>query len=314
MTTSASVDYQSSRTNFIETALKLCGVLREGVSASANQLTDGAHALNIIMKSFQSHGMPLWAIRESVVFPNEAINTVTLGPSGGHAATTYAATYLTAAAASGATSLTVSSITGISASDQLGVELDNGNIDWTTVSGAPSGSTVVAAVALTAAASANNRVYAYTTKTVKPLKIIQAALFNYDTDTSQPINIISRDEFMRLSDITVEGPPNQIYYIPGLMTGILNIYPRFPDGSSVIKIWFQRPFEDMDAAGDTADFPQEWENAITWELAAHLGMAYSVPVRKMNMIMAKAQAELMKVESFGMEEGSVYLTPNSSGR
>ena len=309
MTTSASVDYQSSRTNFIETALKLCGVLREGVSASSAQLTDGAHALNIIMKSMQSAGMPLWAIRESAVFPIEDVNTVTLGPSGGHAATTYVATYLTAAAASGATALTVATITGISASDQLGVELDNGNIDWTTVSGSPSGSTVTAAVALTGAASANNRVYTYTTKTVKPLKIIQAALYNYDTETSQPVNIISRDEYMRLSDITVEGPPNQIYYIPGLMTGVLNVYPRFPDGSSVIKIWFQRPFEDMDAASDTADFPQEWENAITWELAAHLGMAYSVPVRKMNMIMAKAQAELQKVEAFGMEEGSVFIQP-----
>ena len=309
MSTSGSVDYQSTRTNFIETALKLCGVLREGVSASANQLADGVHALNIIMKSFHSHGMPLWAIRESAVFPIEDVNTVTLGPSGGHAATTYAATYLTAAAASGATALTVNSITGISNSDQLGVELNSGDIDWTTVSGAPSGTTVTAAVALTAAAAVNNRVYAYTTKTVKPLKIIQAALYNYDTTTQVPVNIISRDEYERLSDITVEGPPNQIYYIPGVLTGTLKFYPRFPDGSSVIKIWFQRPFEDMDAVGDTADFPQEWENAITWELAAHLGMAYNVPVRKMNMILQKAQFELAKVNDFGMEEGSVFIQP-----
>jgi hypothetical protein len=98
------------------------------------------------------------------------------------------------------------------------------------------------------------------------------------------------------------------------MTGVLNIYPRFPDGSSVIKIWFQRPFEDMDAVGDTADFPQEWENAITWELAAHLGTAYSIPIRKLNIILQKAAVELQKVNDFGMEEGSVYLTPNSSGR
>ena len=314
MATSGSVDHQSSRTNFIETALKLCGVLREGVSASSSQLTDGAHALNIIMKSFHSMGMPLWAIRESAIFPIEDVNTVTLGPSGGHAATTYAATYLTAAAASGATALTVASITGVTNGDSLGIELDSGDIDWTTVNGVPSGTTVTANVALTGAASANNRVYAYTSKTVKPLKIIQAALYNYDTTTTQPVNIISRDEFERLSDITVEGPPNQIYYSPGILTGTLKIYPRFPDGSSVIKIWFQRPFEDMDAAGDTADFPQEWENAITWELAAHLGTAYSIPVRKLNIILTKAEKELMKVADFGQEEGSVYLTPNSSGR
>src|SRR3990172_9780895 len=97
MTTSGSVDFGQTRTNLIEGALRKCGVLREGVSASANQLTTGALALNVWIKSPQADGMPLWAIKEGAVFPIHDISTVTLGPSGGHAATTYAHTQLASA-------------------------------------------------------------------------------------------------------------------------------------------------------------------------------------------------------------------------
>src|SRR3990167_4355946 len=124
MASSGSVDFQNTRTQLIESALRKCGVLREGVSASSNQLTTGALALNAIVKSLASVGMPLWAIRESAIFPIHDVNTVTLGPSGGHAATTYVHTQLAAAGAASATAMTVDSITDISASDQIGVELD----------------------------------------------------------------------------------------------------------------------------------------------------------------------------------------------
>src|SRR3990167_2069906 len=122
MTTSGSVDFGKTRTQLIESALRKCGVLREGVSASANQLTTGALALNTIVKSLAVDGMPLWAIRESAIFPIHDVNTVVLGPSGGHAATTYVHTQLSAAAAAAATTITVDSITNISARDNFCVE------------------------------------------------------------------------------------------------------------------------------------------------------------------------------------------------
>ena len=264
------------------------------------------------MKAAQTAGMPLWAIKEGAIFPINDISTVSLGPSGGHAATTWVTTYLNAAGASGATTITVKSITDILASDNIGVELDSGNMHWTTVSGAPSGTTVTLAAGLASAAALNSRVYTYTTKTVRPLKVVQAESFDYTTSTSMPVNIVSRDEYMRISDKTVESDRvNQVYYDPQLTRGILNFYPRFLNGNSIIRIWFQRPFEDMDAAGDTLDFPQEWENFIVWELAATIGPEQGVPDRKQTILMQKAIYERGLVEGFGMEEGSVYLTPRS---
>src|SRR3990167_3410084 len=314
MSSSGSVDFQHTRTQLVESALRKCVVLREGISASANQLTTGSLALNAIVKSLATAGMPLWAIRETAIFPIHDVNTVTLGPSGGHAATTYVHTQLSEASAASDTTIVVDSITDISASDNIGVELDSGNIFWTTVSGAPSSSTITLAAGITTAAAIDSHVYTYTTKTVRPLKIIQAQRFDYTDNTEIPINIVSRDEFQRISDKTVEGPPNQIYYDHRVLTGVLNFYPRFPNGNETIKIWFQRPFEDMDSAGDNLDFPQEWEAAIVWELAATLGFEMGVPERKLQMVQQKAIYEKGLTEAFGMEEGSIYLTPEQRGR
>ena len=74
----------------------------------------------------------------------------------------YTYTTLTVAAASGATTIQVASIAGISSGDSIGVLLNGGGLFKTTVSGAPSGSTITLAAALTSAAYAGNGVYDYT--------------------------------------------------------------------------------------------------------------------------------------------------------
>ena len=314
MPTSGSVSFQHTRTQLIESALRKCGVLREGVSANANQLTTGSLALNSIVKSLAVEGMPLWAIRKSAIFPIHDTNTVGLGPSGGHAATTFVHTELTAAASAAATTLTVDSITGISASDVIGVELDSGNMFWTTVNGAPSGSTITLTAGITTAAGSGNHIYTYTNKTVRPLKIVQAQRYSYEDDREVPIKIVSRDEYVRLSDKSTEGPPNTVYYEPISLTGTLNFYPRFPNGDEVLLIWFQRPFEDMNDAADNLDFPQEYELLIILMLGVALGFDNSIPARKLGMLQAWAEAERKRVADFGAEEGSMYLTPNQTGR
>lgn len=312
MATSGSVDFQYTRTQLVERALRICGVLREGISATANQLTTSALALNGILKAAQTTGMPLWAIKKGAVFPIHDVSSVTLGASAGHAATTWTHTQLSEASAASDTTMVVDSITGISASDQIGIELDSGNIFWTTVSGAPSGSTVTLASGITTAAGVDSHVYVYTTKTVRPLKVIHATAFNYNTNTEREVNIISRDEYIRRSDKTTEGAITSIYYDPragNVLTGELHFYPRFPNGDETIQIWFQRPFEDMDSATDNLDFPQEWEESIVWRLAAVLMYEHGVPSNKKTMIQNKAIYETTKVEEFGQEEGSVYIQP-----
>jgi hypothetical protein len=98
------------------------------------------------------------------------------------------------------------------------------------------------------------------------------------------------------------------------LTSTLNFYPRFDNGKQTIRIWFQRPFEDMDNATDNLDFPQEYEQLIILQLALILGLENSVPQRKLSMIGQLAELERQRVGAFGQEEGSVYFTPNRTGR
>ena len=309
MATSGSVDFQHTRSQITEHALRICGVLREGLSASSDQLTTGAIAQNTVIKSLMTIGLPLWCIDKGAIFPIHNVSSVLLGPSAGHAATSWVHTTLTASSAANDTTLTVDSITGISASDVIGIELDNGNIDWTTVNGAPSGSTVTITTGVTTAASSGNHVYTYTTKIVKPVKIVKAMRYDYTDDTEIEMNQLSRDEYTRLSDKTVESSAQTDFWFEpsSQTTARFNFYPRFADGNSIIQIWFHTPFEDMDGASDTLDFPQEWEGVIVWNVAAALAFEYGVPHRKRQLIIQMAEKLRSEASDFGQEEGSVYF-------
>jgi hypothetical protein len=55
--------------------------------------------------------------------------------------------------------MVVDSITGVASGDIIGVALDTGLWHWTTVNGAPSGSTIVLTAGLPSAAGDNNIVH-----------------------------------------------------------------------------------------------------------------------------------------------------------
>ena len=61
--TSGSTDFSVTRDDIIKRALRLIGVLAQGETPSATQITEGAFALNSLIKAWQADGMPLWAIK-----------------------------------------------------------------------------------------------------------------------------------------------------------------------------------------------------------------------------------------------------------
>ena len=142
MAQSGSYDATVTRDNLIADAHLYIGAIGEGESPSANQVTEAARLLNMIVKLRAADGMPAWALRRGYILPFTGASSIN---TDSHVVTAYDTTTLSANAAAAATALTVTSITGFSASDQLGIELDDGSVDWTTVSGAPSGTTITAA-------------------------------------------------------------------------------------------------------------------------------------------------------------------------
>lgn len=62
MTTSGSYDFSINRDQLIEGALRLCGVIAQGETPSASQVTESARMLNLMVKAWEADGMPLWAL------------------------------------------------------------------------------------------------------------------------------------------------------------------------------------------------------------------------------------------------------------
>ena len=68
MATSGSTDFSIDRDGLISGALRIIGVLDpESGTANATQITNGAEALNMIVKALHSDGMPLWAIKSKTI-------------------------------------------------------------------------------------------------------------------------------------------------------------------------------------------------------------------------------------------------------
>lgn len=311
MATSGSVNFSTSRDEIIKYALLNVGGIAQGGTPTATQYTDCAFLLNGIVKLWQTEGMPLWALKQGYIFPIHDTNQVLLGPTGGKASHSYTQTTIGADEASGQTVITVASISGISNTDIIGIEQDDGTIHWTTVNGAPASTEVTLTTALTDEASEGNYVYAYPTSAQihRPLRIIHAYTYDFANSTGQPLTLVSSTDHFDLGHVEIESYPLQFAYSPQLTNGIFRFYPRFQDGNKIIVIYFQRPFEDFDASSDEPDFPQEWYLPLVWMLSWALGPSHGVPIDERRVWFAEANALKEQLLSFGMEEGSIRFEP-----
>lgn len=78
MATSSVTLLELSRDAIINSALRKISVIGEGQVANAQQLSDGAEALNLVLADFQSLGMPLWKRQETGVTLVNGQSTYTL--------------------------------------------------------------------------------------------------------------------------------------------------------------------------------------------------------------------------------------------
>src|SRR5260221_1172380 len=322
MATSGSFDFALTRDNLIELAYQHIGVLGEGASASTAQITEGAKLLNMIVKLRASDGMPLWALKRGTILPFSSASSI---QTNSHVVTTYRSTSTSASAASGASTISVVSATGILASDQIGIEQATGTMQWTTVSGSPSGTTITLATTLTGAVSSSARVYAYTASSdriQRPLRVIEANMMNVPNNTSWEIDIVARKDYYNLGSRTSTGTVNQIYYDASLGSltadptssttwyGSFYVYPRFANGQYAVEVTYHRPFEDFDSSSDNIDFPQEFYLPLMLELAAILGPKAQVPIEERRSLFTEAKMYREEALETITPEGSFRIIPD----
>jgi len=315
MARSGSYDFTVTRDNIIEGALRLLGFLGEAQSPTSDQLTQCGRALNLMIRAWQAKGIALWKNIECVLFVQADQVKYRLGSTmqstyGDYAClfTDYVQTTISADEAAAQTTISATSETGVTNGDFLGVETDNGDIHWSTQNGVPAGSGLTLATGLDYAASAGNYIYSgFAAIIQRPLEIVQAWRRTSD-ENDTPIDVISVDEYRRLTTKTNEADPTTI--APEYLLDDMNVYlwPEPNDMKTRIHLVLKYMFEDFDAEANNPDFPVEWHEAIQYNLAIRLAAEYSRPVSE--EVKYVAQMSLAEAEMSSVEQSSTYLSPN----
>lgn len=124
-----------------------------------------------------------------------------------------------------------------------------------------------------------------------------------------PLDILTRNDYLALTDKDSSGAPVSIYYDHQVGTdNKMYIWPVPSNTDYDIIVYYQRTLEDFDAAADDADFPQEWYLPLAYNLATLLAPKYGVPAGKMDRIAAMAKTMKEEVESFDRDD-YIQFTP-----
>ena len=281
MPSSGSVDFSVSRNDIITAAYQEIGVYRVGQTLSADDVTLAALRLNMIVKQWQGSadfapGLKEWSRKRGYVFLQTGQSEYDLGPSGDNATSSYTRTTISTAEAAAQTVISVTSTTGMTAADYIGIVLDTGAIHWTTIVSTGAGPTVTITTQIPSGAAAGNYVYWYTTKMRQPLSILTAVLRDENSNDSPLYMMKTIAEYESLPSKTTDGDPTSLYYEFQLTNGMMYLDAEPTDVTKVIRIVFLSAIEDFDAANDTPDYPQVWYLPLMMQTAKILSPVFGV--------------------------------------
>lgn len=285
------------------------GAIAEDETPTQGMLADAMFAANALIKEWMALGIHVWTEEEAILFfqlgqPRYLIGGTTTDKCCD--AYSWVQLEVNATALAGATQITVVSDIGINSGDNFGVVLDSGVAFWTTVSGAPSNNVVTLAAPLpaNAQASAQNNAFSYppSAQIVRPLKVPFARQIYYQGGQGgprlTPMSILSRREYMDLPQPLTPGISTQFYYSPQLVSGEFYAWPNPQNANFGARFTWHRPLQDLDSIANTTDVPQEWLNAVMWNLAKEMAPEFDVPPPRWTMITQMAAEKLDLVQSF----------------
>jgi len=152
-----------------------------------------------------------------------------------------------------------------------------------------------------------------TLNTPMPLKVVQAYR-NQTNSVNVPMNIYTNYNYNILPLTVSSGVPINLYYQPLSTYGTVNLWPIPSDSTTTITLVYQRPFEDMNTATDDFDFPPYWTEALIYGLAWRLSPEYGVPLQDRASMLKEAEFFHQQALLFGAEEGSIYMSPDWTGK
>lgn len=312
MATSGTTTYSVTRDDVIQEAMELMKLVNEGEAPSSYQLTTLSRTLNLMLKAWVKRGAQLWKIRYIQVPMVAGVIQYPLGNTAGYV---YSAT-ITAAGSGGTPGSYALGFAGGGGTGATGTYTIGAGGTVTAISITAGGSSYTSAPTLSfpsgpAGATATATIVGLTG--ARPLRILEAFLRNNAASPPQdiPLILLSRNEYNLLGTKTNSARPNQFYYDAQLTNGQLYVFPQpiFSDNVT-IHATAQIPVEDMSAAGDNFDLPQEWFKCAAYGLASEAGPKFISDVGRLQWLTGVYQDELQQCFDWSVEESSIFFTIN----
>jgi hypothetical protein len=307
MTTS----FTQTRNELIFDAFQIVGVYGIGRTMSDEDVTFASNMLNKMVKAWGTKGLHLWAKEEAVLFISPNTPSYLLGSTAkATKLSDLVETQLNGDHVAADTTLVVDSTTGMANSDVIGVVLADKSIHWTTISSVTSSTGITIASGLSGDASDDGLVYTYTSALERPLRVLDARKRTGigDSIVDLVLTETSYQDYQMYNVKNESGFPSQFHYNPGKSYGTMYLWPCPSDGSERIVFTYERILEDLNEASDTFDFPSEWLEALTWQLAVRLCRAFG-KASALNDILPLASQMLKDLLDWDAEVGDIEFMP-----
>lgn len=127
-----------------------------------------------------------------------------------------------------------------------------------------------------------------------------------------PMNELARQEYFDLPNKSQQGLPISWFFDPQRATRTLYLWltpDAYSQASVTLHYTYLRVIEDIDALENDPDVPQEWLEALIYNLAARLGPEFGADDRVMASVMPMAAGLLDALSAQDQEDTSVYFQP-----
>jgi hypothetical protein len=413
MTTSNNYNFTLTMDDAIQQALQLCSEFEAGETIPPHIYDTCRTSLNMMLRTWQTNDLGLWKNKDTALFLDLTTQEYSIGPTGSHCSDSFDKTELASDAASGADSVVVDSVSGMTDDfDQdgilisstpsageitlngelvedgwailpggrkvcwyadadessntiaivgkngigveisealtgptvgattyssndfktitsitidsgasgtmqlgivgnfIGIELDDGTLQWSSIIGDLTDTTLPLLDTLTDTAATDNHIYTYVQKTQRPLEINEARVHRAD-DNDVPIGIIGRTTYKALATKDSTGYPNQIYFDNQLNNAKVSVWPIGQTVKDYIIFTSKIPLMNMDSNGDNFEVPAEWMETIVYNLAIRVAPKLGSQLDQLVPVLASELYQAL--EGWDREDTSVFIGINVDG-
>ncbi len=316
MATSGTVSYTITAADCMRLALQKITVIGQGDTISPYDFGVAKDELNLMLKAWQNQAEHLWVTQKVNLFLQKGQSSYVISTTSTDHITGDLPVYTTVltAVAVGATIINVTSTTGMTNGDYIGIQTDSDTFFWSRILYVLSATQIQITVATTDTSAIGLYVFTYTNPITSAFNPVMAVRRLISSQLDTPLLMQSYADYVRMPNKFALGTPNMWSYDRQRDSLIINIWMTPSNVAYYLPFVIERKIQDINIGADNFDLPQEWGEAIYLNLALRLAPGYG-KAQGENFAELKEQAKnsLLLALEMDNELGSIYIIPARSG-